>query len=229
MIDSKKILAVIPARGGSKGIPKKNLREVGGKSLIVRAIESAQASKYIDTVIVSTDDQEIADASRRAGAEVPFLRPAELASDTATSVAAALHAINEMPDFEWLVWLQPTSPFRTAKDIDACLEACFAARASSCVSVSEPDQHPYWTFTIDRGGRLKPVWENPPQRRQDLPCVFNLNGMVYVIRISELKAKSAFMTDNTVGHVIRDRWRCLDIDTEEDMLLADYFSSRSES
>ena len=153
MINHQKILALIPARGGSKGIPRKNIIGLCGRPLIGYTIEAGLKSRYIDTVMVSTDDREIAEVSRACGAEVPFLRPAELASDTAKTIDAVLHAVRTLREagkaFDVLVLLQPTEPLRTAEDIDAALEKYFACGEKALVSVSEVDDHPILMRTIE--------------------------------------------------------------------------------
>ena len=130
MIRSNDILAIIPARGGSKGVPRKNIRELGGKPLIAYTIEAAIASSYIDKLIVSTDDKEILETSHKWGAEVPFLRPTELATDTAKAIEVVKHALLEMEnlnnqEYPVVVYLEPPAPFKTTKDIDACIELFF--------------------------------------------------------------------------------------------------------
>ena len=128
MINNKRVVAIIPARGGSKRLPRKNVLPLAGKPLIVWSIEAALASVYIDKTIVSTDDAEIAEISRIAGASVPFMRPPELASDTATSADVVMHALDYLDSqndhYYYSVLLQPTSPLRTNTDIDAALELC---------------------------------------------------------------------------------------------------------
>ncbi|MEK7358375.1 MAG: acylneuraminate cytidylyltransferase family protein, partial [Bdellovibrionota bacterium] len=146
MIDGKRVLGVIPARGGSKGILRKNVRNLGGKPLIAWTIEATRSSRYLDRVIVSTDDREIAEVSVAHGAEVPFLRPAELASDTATSPQVLAHALGECPGFDLAVLLQPTSPLRETADIDVCIELCVRNAATSAVSVKTVDVHPAHMF-----------------------------------------------------------------------------------
>lgn len=224
-----KILGLIPARGGSKGVPKKNLRSVGGRSLLERAIQCGLGSKYIDEVVVSTDSAEIATEAKRLGAAAPFLRPDELSNDVAGSVDVALHAVNALTGFDWIVLLQPTSPFRRASDIDHCLELCWSQNAFSAATVSEASTHPYWTFQIGEGQRLDPFFETSIKRRQDLPEAYALNGMVYACSVQELQTKRSFAHKDTVGYLIAEQWRSLDIDTEEDMKLANYLSSEFET
>lgn len=224
MIAGKSVLALIPARGGSKGVVGKNTREAGGKPLIAWTIEAAKRSRYVDRVILSSDDPAIADVARRFGCEVPFVRPAELATDEADSMAVVRHALKALPErYDYLVLLQPTSPLRRAADIDAALERCVEGGASTCVSVCEPDKNPYWMMTMQPGGAVQPLFppEQVPARRQDAPPIFALNGAVYVAPTDHLAAGGAFVTTGTVGYVM-PKARSLDIDTELDLKLASF-------
>ena len=213
MIGDRRVLALIPARGGSKGIPRKNIRLVQGRPLLAFTAEAALASRYVDRVVVSTDDEEIAQAARAAGCDVPFMRPAELASDTAGSVDVAEHALAQLPGYDVLVLLQPTSPMRTAADIDGACEL-FAAGAQSCVSVCAVDEHPYWMYRIGPRARLEPLMPDAcgVSRRQDLPPVYSLNGAIYIVDAQRLLQSRAFVDDDTVAYVMPAA-RSLDIDT----------------
>src|SRR5689334_1892292 len=198
MIRGARILAVIPARGGSKGVPRKNVRDVAGRPLIGWTIAAARGSRYIDRVIVSSDDTEIIEVARREGCEVPFVRPGQLARDETPGIDPVLHALKELPGYEYVVLLQPTSPLRTCTDIDGCIERCVASGADGCVSVSEPDKSPYWMYTLAPDAKLKPLLDRAGQthRRQDLPRVYALNGAVYVARCETLLESRAFVGDN---------------------------------
>ena len=147
MIAGQKVLGVIPARGGSKSVPRKNIRIVGGKPLIAWTIEQAQKSRYIDRLIVSSEDPEIIRVAQEWGCEAPFMREKALSSDDAPGVAPVLEAIERVGGYDWVVLLQPTSPLRAASDIDGCLELCSARKANACVSVSATSHHPYWVYT----------------------------------------------------------------------------------
>ena len=157
MIGNGKVLAVIPARGGSKGLPGKNILPVGGKPLIAYSIDAARACAAVDRVIVSSDDDAIIAAARACGCDVPFRRPDELATDTAASIDVILHALDQVPGYDYVVLLQPTSPLRTAADIDAACERLAGHGAQACVSVSPVEQSPYWMYHISDGGELKPT------------------------------------------------------------------------
>ena len=154
MIAGRSVLGLITARGGSVGLPRKNLRSVGGRTLIARAVESALASETVDRVILSSDDPEIIQAALMAGCDVPFVRPPELATSEATSMAVVHHALDSLDDhYDLIVLLQPTSPFRTADDIDGAVRHCLNERAPACVSVTAPDKSPYWSYRLDDRGR----------------------------------------------------------------------------
>lgn len=220
MIQNKKILAVIPARGGSKGIKRKNIKKMKNKPLIGWTIEAAKKSKYIDRLILSSEDAEIMKVARSLGCEVPFRRPSQLSTDRASGVSPALHAIAELPGYDYVVLLQPTSPLRTTKDIDAAIEFCFKTKAPACVSLSEA-KSPAWHYSLGGGGRLKPLMKTSEHtRRQDLPVYYCLNGAIFIAAISWLKKKKTFLTPETVGFVM-PAVRALDIDTPKDFSLAE--------
>lgn len=227
MIEGKRVLAIIPARGGSKGVPGKNIRLLAGKPLIAWTIERAKQSKYIDRLIVSTDDQVIADVAMRYGCEAPFLRPAELAQDDTPGVLTVLHVLEEIEGYDYTLLLQPTSPLRTADDMDACMEHGFHHGAKSCVSVTEPDKSPYWMYTLASQGELRPLLERPfITRRQMLPPVFALNGALYFNEVNWLQTHRSFIGDGTIGFVM-PKERSWDIDTEDDFEICEYLLRRS--
>jgi CMP-N,N'-diacetyllegionaminic acid synthase len=216
-----KILALIPARGGSKGIPRKNVKTIAGKPLIVWTIEAALRSPSIHTVVVSTDDEEIAAVALQAGAQVPFMRPAELASDGASGMAPVMHALDMLPDFDAVLLLQPTSPLRSTADIDACLALAAARAASAVVSVTEPDAHPYWTYRLDDELRMQPMVDAPAvTRRQDLPLAGALNGALYYAKTAWLRENDGFMGADTLAYMM-PRERSVDIDTPFDWKFAE--------
>lgn len=217
-----RVLALIPARGGSKGVPGKNIRDVAGKPLIAWSIEAARQARSIDRVVVSSDDQAILAVARAWGAEVPFVRPPELARDETPGIDVVLHALACLPDAEWVVLLQPTSPLRSARDIDAAVEQCLATGAPACVSVTEAHMPPWWLFRLSAQGRLQsflPDGERP-QRRQDAPSLYALNGAVYVAQTDWLRRTRSFVTDETVAYVMPPE-RSVDIDTPLDLAMAD--------
>lgn len=223
MVNDKKVLAVIPARGGSKGVPRKNIRPLGGKPLLVWTIEAARGSRYIDRVTLSSDDDEIIAVARQAQCEVPFVRPAELARDDTPGVEPVLHALRMVPGYDYVVLLQPTSPFRRAEDIDRCIEACLREDAPCCVSVTAPEKSPFWMFSMDERARLAPLLAAPDgfARRQDLPPVYSLNGAVYVARTEWLLETRGFITADTIGCEM-SREQSVDIDSEEDLAYCEF-------
>ena len=217
MIGTQRVLALVPARGGSKAVPRKNVREVGGKPLLAYTVDAALASSLIDRLIVSSDDAEILAAAHGSGAET-LVRPAPLASDEAATLDVVLHALDAVPSFDIVVVLQPTSPLRTTSDIDGAVRACIDAGAPACVSVCAVSESPYWMFTVGSDRRLRPLLDTPGRasRRQDLPDVLRLNGAVYVARTAWLRRTRAFVTPETIGYEMPES-RSLDIDTEIDL------------
>ena len=160
MIHGKKVLALIPARGGSKGLPRKNVLLLGGRPLLAWSILAARGSAHVDRIVVSSEDREIIETAREWGAEVPFVRPAELARDETSGMDVVLHALDQAGQgFDYVVLVQPTSPLRTPQDIDACLERCLETGAPACVSVCEPAKSPHWMYTLRiRTAGCGPFW-----------------------------------------------------------------------
>lgn len=218
MIGSERLLAIVPARGGSKGVPRKNLREAGGLPLIAWTLQAALGSVHVDRTIVSTDDAEIAAAAQTHGADVPFVRSQELANDHATTIDVVLDALQRVQGYDWIVLLQPTSPLRTAADIDAAVAQCVRLQAPSCVSVCRAQESPYWMYSTTESGQLRPLLpESTHTRRQDLPPVFSLNGAIYLARTTWLIRERAFVRPQTVAYEMPIE-RSLDIDTENDLI-----------
>ena len=223
MIGGKRVLAIIPARGGSKGVPRKNIRVVAGKSLIAWTVEAARGSRYIDRLIVSTDDPEIAQVAIECSCEVPFMRPPELALDDTPGVAPVHHALQTLPEsYDIVVLLQPTSPLREAVDIDGCLELMMRENAKACVSVVMPDKSPYWMYGLGGGQRLEPLLENRFIRRQEIPPVYALNGAVYVADSRWMLTSDSFVCGDTVAYIM-PKERSLDIDDEVDFSICSLF------
>lgn len=219
--------ALVPARGGSKGIPRKNIKLIAGKPLIVWTIEAALRSSLLTAVVVSTDDPEIADVARRAGAQVPFMRPSELAQDQTPGIDPVLHALDQLPQYDSVMLLQPTSPLRTTDDIDECLRLAIKQNASSVVSVNEPDTHPYWTYRLSEGQTLvRLVDAAPVPRRQDLPTVVTLNGAMYFSDANWLRRSGSFVDAETLAFVM-PRERSVDLDTPLDWKLAELLLKES--
>jgi CMP-N-acetylneuraminic acid synthetase len=228
-MDAGRVLALIPARGGSKGVPRKNLREVGGKPLLAHTIECALARRgRFHRVIVSTDDPEIARVARAAGAEVPFTRPPELAADTAPMAPVAQHALRwvEQADglrLDWLCLLQPTAPLRAPEDLDAALDLAAAGGSDAVISVVRVFAvHPILMKRIE-AGRLLPycVEETEGTRRQDYqPPAYMRNGAVYLVRRDVLLERGSLWGDVIRPYVMPES-RSLSVDGELDLRLAD--------
>jgi len=221
----RNILAIIPARGGSKGIPRKNIRLLCGKPLIAYTIEAALNSKLINRVFVSTEDEEITKVSKKYGAEV-ISRPTELAQDDTPSFPVFQHAIRhleEVKDYhpEIIVVLQPTSPLRIVEDIDRAIEGFMESKYDSIVSVCEVEHPPQWMYTL-AGNRLKPLIKDGENviRRQDAPKVYRLNGAVHVTSRDIMMKKNRVLGKDT-GAYIMPLERSIDIDTELDFKLAE--------
>ena len=207
------LLSLIPARGGSKGIPRKNIRKLSGKPLIAWSIEAAQKSSFVDRIVVSTDDEEIAIIARSYGAEVPFLRPTELSRDDTPGIAPVLHALEQFPEVEQILLLQPTSPLRTTADIDGIVKMFREVQAPAAVSICESSKHPNWMFSCGKDGTLSPFTDNPiATLRQDLPKVYTLNGALYLAKTDWIQQNRSFLSPETLGYVMPPE-RSADIDT----------------
>jgi CMP-N,N'-diacetyllegionaminic acid synthase len=222
-----KTFALIPARGGSKGIPRKNVKMIAGKPLIVWTIEAALRSTVLSAVVVSTDDPEIAEVALHAGAQVPFMRPSELAQDQTPGLDPVLHAIDQLPQYDSVLLLQPTSPLRNTDDIDGCLRMAMQQNAPSVVSVSEADTHPYWTYRMtENQSLLRFVDSAPIARRQDLPAAVALNGAMYFANVNWLRRSGSLVGMETLAYVMT-RERSIDLDTPFDWKFAELLLKES--
>lgn len=226
---SPRLLAVVPARGGSKRLPRKNVRPLAGRPLIAWSIATARDSGVCEDVLVSTDDEEIAAVARQAGASVPWLRPAELASDTATTVSVLQHALAWYEaghgEVDAVLLLQPTSPLRRTASVREAVATYLAQPADkrcSVVSVSPAAQHPAWCFRLTPQG-MEPFlgWESLQQRSQDLPAAYALNGSIYVIPAPTVRAGQPVVGPGVRAFVMSSACEGVDIDTEADWHLAE--------
>ncbi|NMB82155.1 MAG: acylneuraminate cytidylyltransferase family protein [Ignavibacteria bacterium] len=218
MIYDKKVLGIIPARGGSKGVPRKNIRPLCGKPLIAYTIEPALNSIYLDRLIVSTDDEEIADISWKHGASVPFMRPADLANDTAKAIGVVQHALKTMEEIDGVeypvvVYLEPPAPMKITEDIDTAIKMFYDHKPDSVVSVNEANQfHPILMKKIV-DGKLEPIWKPEPEgmpRQFYEPKAYMRNGAVYVVKRENI-LKGKFYGDNIVAYVMPlERSVCID-------------------
>jgi CMP-N,N'-diacetyllegionaminic acid synthase len=220
------ILAIIPARAGSKGLPGKNIKDLNGKPLIAYTIEEAFKSKYINRVVVSTNDKDIAGISTQLNAEVPFLRPAELSSDHSPTIDTVVYTVNrlkEEDDYfpEYICLLQCTTPLKTACHIDGAIEKLFSSGMDGVVSVCETEAHPYW-MQVFKNDRLEFFLEQEKKilRRQDLPPIYRFNGAIWVIKTKVLLEENSLIVKNQTGYImpIEDS---IDIDNMMDFKFAE--------
>lgn len=223
-----RVLGIVTARGGSKGVPRKNIRMLGGKPLIAWTADAARAASRLARTVVSTEDEEIAKVAREVGLEVPVMRPVELAQDTTPSLPVVQHmvrALEEMGDrYDAICLLQPTSPFRRASEIDGCLALLESSGADSVVSVLPipVDHHPYWAYLVGDDGALRLATGEaaPTTRRQDLPPAVHRNGSVYAMRRDVLIEGNSLYGARTVGFAV-DAARSVNIDTLADWAQAE--------
>jgi CMP-N,N'-diacetyllegionaminic acid synthase len=221
-----RILALITARGGSKRLPGKNIRSLGGKPLVVWSIDAVREIPEICDILVSTDAPEIATVCSEAGAYVPWLRPAELASDTAGSVDVALHALNwyetEKGKVDGLILLQPTSPFRSKETVRRGIELFRNNNRQSVIGVSATHAHPMWTLRME-GDYLVPYLEEHGfgMRSQDLPPAYVWNGVLFLISPEELRERRNFVGLKSTPLIIESSQEAMDIDTEWDWKVAE--------
>jgi len=223
MIDGKKVLAVIPARGGSKGLPGKNIMPLKGKPLIGWTLLSARESRYVDRIILSSDDPDIIQTARRLDCEVPFERPPDLADDLASGFDVLIHALDNLEEhYDYAVYLQPTSPLRAAVDIDACLLKCHQQNVSTCVSISATDKPPEWLFYLRPDDGLSPYIEERPDKlqRQRFDQLYLPNGAVYAVHTGRFRQTGKFINSDTVGYLM-PKERSIDIDDLVDVRLAE--------
>ncbi|MBU3154824.1 cytidylyltransferase domain-containing protein [Clostridium estertheticum] len=231
MYKNKKFLAIIPARGGSKSIPNKNIMSICGKPLIAYTIDAGKKSKYIDEIIVSTDSDVIKVIAEQYGAKVPFLRPEELSNDTSKSIDVVIHVINFYKkndvSFDYVILLQPTSPLRTFEHLDNAIEKLIESNSTSLVSVCEADENPVLMRRIENE-KLKEVisFEGTNLRRQDLPTFYKFNGALYINSNDMLMNKRKFVDENTVPYVM-DKESSIDIDTMLDARLVELIIKES--
>lgn len=227
MFDKHKIVCVIPARGGSKGLPRKNLKLLAGKPLIAYTIGQALQSQYIDRTIVSTDDREIADISRQHGAEVPFLRPADLAGDHVATIDVLLHAVQwleeqEKYDFDILVLLHATTPLRSVNDINSCIKMLVETKADNVFSVTEAHRNPYFNMVeADEQGIATLAKKGDFTTRQSAPKVYDMNASIYVWWKDVLKNEKKIFLKKSLIYIM-PKERSIDIDDDFDFKVAEF-------
>lgn len=231
MFKNKKVLALIPARGGSKGIPNKNIVLLANKPLIAYSIEECKKSRYIDDIVVSTDSEKIANVAKEYGALVPFMRPEELALDTSKTLDSVLHAVEELRktgrEFNSLVLIQPTQPLRTFEDIDGAIETFYENGQRDVVSVCEVSEHPLLMRTICNGVLESLLDKSSTCRRQDMEKYYKVNGCVYVNSVDKLDVNTSF-NDNPIPYIM-DQSHSIDIDEPADLEYTEFILNRISS
>jgi CMP-N,N'-diacetyllegionaminic acid synthase len=230
MIEGMKVLGIITARGGSKRLPKKNILPFSGKPLIAWTIEKAQKSIYIDRLVVSSDDQEIIKISNNLSCDVPFIRPPHLSADTSTSAEVILHALEQLPNYDVIVLLQPTSPLRLTEDIDNCIEACIGNGLQSCVSLTEVDKSPLWMYNLKDDYIISPLIQDEKQslRLKNTEKTYIVNGAVYAFGCEWFKKYQKFISESTKG-IVMPLERSIDIDSKLDFYMAEKLMEFGES
>ena len=222
MYKNKTFLAIIPARGGSKRLPRKNVLDLNGKPLIAYSIEAGLDSSYIDKVVVTSDDNEVLTISKKYGA-VTINRPYELASDTATTFGAIKHTVDNCEKYDYIVLLQPTSPLRDEKHIDKAIELLELKKSDAVVSVCKMDHSPLWSNTLSDSlsmtGFLKDEALN--QRSQDLEEYYRINGAIYICNTGKLLEEESFFLKEKIFAYKMDRESSIDIDTKIDFKMAE--------
>ena len=223
MINNEKVLALIPARGGSKGLPGKNIKKLSGKPLIAWTIEEAKKADYIDEVIVSTDSKEIAEISQSYGASIPFMRPDVLATDHAKGIDVIKHTIEFFKDeFDVIIVLQPTSPLRTYKNINSAFMEFQKKKCQAVVSVCKVEHPIQWTGTLMKDKSMKNFINEDikNKNRQDLQTYYRLNGAIYISKIDYLFQNNGFLGNNTFAYIMSKK-NSVDIDSILDFKFAE--------
>ena len=215
-----KVIAIIPARGGSKGIPRKNLVNFSGKPLMQWSIDAALKSTYITDVAVSSDDDEILNVAQANKGILAIKRPIELAQDNSKTAPVLTHVLESLKEvkYDYLILIQPTSPLRTAEDIDLAFEKLLNSEATSLISVCELEHHPYKSFKLDENGYLQGIINNdyPFYPRQSLPKTYRANGAIYIIKVNDFIKDETLFT-NKATHFEMSIESSLDIDTIKDL------------
>jgi len=222
MYKDKSFLAIIPARGGSKRLPRKNILDLNGKPMIAYSIEAGLKSKYIDKVVVTSDDNEILNISEKYGADI-ISRPNYLASDTATSFDAIKHTLENIEKYDYIILLQPTSPLRTSKQINEAIELLDKKGADAIVSVSEMEHSPLWSNILDDSLNMESFLKDEVlnKRSQDLDTYYRLNGAIYICKISKFLKENTFFIKNSIFAYKMDRNSSIDIDEKIDFDLVE--------
>ena len=223
---AQKILAIIPARGGSKGIKNKNIKPFNGKPLIAYAIAAAKKSRLINRIMVSTESQAVARIAKKLGAEVPVLRPKELAEDNSLVRDAVAHLLINLQEKyhyrpDYIVLLEPTSPLRLAQDIDQALELLFSRKASALVSIYATEQLLFIKNKFDKLQIVSSEKFLKSTNRQQQPPAYKLDGFVYAIKTEVFLAEKTFLPKGVIGYVNEARWRTTDLNEPQDFVLGE--------
>ncbi len=226
---SLRVLGIITARGGSKGIPRKNIKDLCGKPLLAWTLDAVKSSTLLTRCILSTDDEEIADVGRRYGADVPFMRPAELAGDTSTSISVVQDALQKLKaageEYDAVMILQPTSPLRTGGDIDASIRKMEETGADSVMSMMKLTDFSLKKLKRLEGDRILPLVESEGRQssqRQELPDIYKRNCAIYLTRVASLRNGDLFGADSRA--IVMPEERSVDINTPKDFLIAEMFT-----
>lgn len=234
MYKNKKILAIIPARGGSKGIPLKNISKVGGRTLIEYTIDCASDSKYLDRTIISTDSEKIKNISERyiktnnKKVDIPFLRPEELATDTSKTIECVVHAVewlkkNEKIEYDYVVLLQNTSPLRKTFHIDEAIEMIVDKDEKSLVSLREVTEHPILIRSLNDDGKVKKILDvNSSIRRQDFKPFYMIDGSIYIVKLDKDFGLETSFNDGELGYIMEECYS-VDIDDYLDVKAVEYY------
>lgn len=227
MYKDKKILAVIPARGGSKGIPSKNIFNVGGQPLIKYTIDCAKNSKYLDRAVISTDSLEIKRVAEEYGGDVPFMRPAELALDTSKTIDCIVHAVNSLKEmgeeYDYVMIIQNTVPLRKGWHVDESIEKIVDSNERSLVSVTEVEQHPILMRTLNEDGTLKKLLPmSSTMRRQDFPKFYKVDGAIAIQKIDEEFNLNTSINDGKLAYIMESKYS-IDIDNYIDIKVIEYY------
>ena len=220
-------IALIPARGGSKGIPRKNIKLFFKKPLIYWSIKQAFESNFIDRVIVSTDDEEIADIARSYSAEVPFLRPSSLSKDQTPGIEPVLHALEQLPNVKNLLLLQPTSPLRRSFDIDEVFMERTKNKSESIISITQSKKNIDLFFSINSKNRMFQLSDNLKfLPRQGYSTYYTLNGSLYLSSKESILRNNSFFSSNTTGYIMPEEYS-IDIDTQLDWEIAEFLMKKN--
>jgi CMP-N,N'-diacetyllegionaminic acid synthase len=222
MYQNKTFLAIIPARGGSKRLPKKNVLDLAGKPLIAWSIEAGIKSKYIDKLVVTSDSDEIIKTAQEFGIDT-IKRPNQLASDTAKSVDVVKHVIDNVEKYDYIVLLQPTSPLRNRVHIDESIESMVSKKLDSIISVCETSHSPLWCNTLSDDGSMDNFLDKSVlnKRSQDLKIFYRINGAIYICKTSLFERENTFFLDKNSGSYIMDIENSVDVDVKYDLIMAE--------